>query len=346
MMVFAALLWSSSMGVRLFGVALLALIAASIPAGARAQTVVSLADGRSGKITFESPTPKSMRELVARSAMEHATISGVLSFPPSGAGPLPAMIILHGSGGISGREPMWAQRMNDFSYAALVVDSFTGRGIKDTVTDQSQLSMAGDMADGLVALRLLASHPRIDRKRIAVMGFSRGGIAALYTALEPIRRGIIDDDLHFAAHVPLYPGCNVPYVSARLDGAPILMLLGGKDDYTPPAPCVAYAETLRAKGAEVSVVVYPEARHGFDGLSSPRYFPAFTTGRECRGAVDVDTGAVTAVTRNGAVQGEAALAELKQCVTRGVYVGGDMEGREKAPIAVADFLRKVFAGIR
>jgi hypothetical protein len=55
---------------------------------------------------------------------------------------------------------------------------------------------------------------------------------------------------------------------------------------------------------------------------------------------------VTATSKNGAVQGEAALAELKQCVTRGVDAGGDMEGREKAPIAVADFLQKAFAGIR
>jgi dienelactone hydrolase len=330
----------------LTGARLAVLIAVGIPAGAHAQAVTSLADGQSGKITFESPTPRTIRDLVTRSAVARATLSGVLTFPQSGAGPVPAMIILHGSGGISGREPMWAQRMNDLGYAAFFVDSFTGRGIKDTLTDQGQLSMAVDMADGLVALRLLASHPRIDRKRIAVMGFSRGGIAALYTALEPIRRGIIDDDLHFAAHVPLYPGCNVPYVSAHLDGAPILMLLGGKDDYTPAAPCVAYAETLRAKGAEVSVVVYPEARHGFDGLSSPRYFPAFTSGRECQGAVDLDIGTVTAVTKNGAVQGEAAVAELKRCVTRGVYTGGDMEGREKAPIAVADFLKKVFAGIR
>jgi hypothetical protein len=93
----------------------------------------------------------------------------------------------------------------------------------------------------------------------------------------------------------------------------------------------------------VSVVVYSEARHGFDGLSSPRYFPAFTTGRDCHGAVDVDTGAVTAVAKGTTVSGEAALAELKQCVTRGVYAGGDMEGREQAPVAVAEFLKAVFA---
>jgi dienelactone hydrolase len=326
---------------------LLAVVATgTVAVRAQGTTVTSLADGRSGKIAFESPTPKTMRDLVTRSAMERAAISGFLSFPEKAAGPVPAMVILHGSGGIGGRESMWAQRMNDLGYAAFVVDSFTGRGIKDTLTDQGQLSMAGDMADGLVALRLLASHPRVDRKRIAVMGFSRGGIAALYTALEPIRRGIIDDDLRFAAHVPLYPGCNVPYVSARLDGAPILMLLGGKDDYTPAAPCVAYAETLRAEGARVSVVVYPEARHGFDGLSTPRYFPGFTTGRDCHGALNVDTGALTAIAQGATVSGEAAVAELKRCVTRGVYAGGDTEGREKSPLAVADFLKTAFAEIR
>ena len=332
---------------RLFAALLLAVVAnGAEDARAQGTTAASLADGRSGKIAFESPTPKSIRDLVTHAAMTRAVISGFLSFPEKAAGPVPAMVILHGSGGISGRESMWAQRMDDLGYAAFIVDSFAGRGIKDTMTDQSQLSMAGDMADGLVALRLLATHPRVDRKRIAVMGFSRGGIAALYTALEPIRRGIIEDDLRFAAHVPLYPGCNVPYVSAHLDGAPILMLLGGKDDYTPAAPCVAYADTLRAKGARVSVVVYPEARHGFDGLTSPRYFPAFTTGRDCQGAVDVDTGAVTATAKGATLSGEAALAELRQCVTRGVYTGGDMEGREKSPLAVAEFLKTAFAEIR
>ena len=331
------------MSFRLLAAVLLAVVA-SVAVDAHAQgTVTSLADGRSGRITFESPTPKTIRDLVARDSKERAVISGFLSLPEKAASPVPAMVILHGSGGVGGRESMWAQRMNELGYAAFIVDSFSGRGIKDTVTDQSQLSMAGDMADGLVALKLLASHPRIDRTRIAVMGFSRGGIAALYTALEPIRRGIIEDDLRFAAHVPLYPGCNVPYVSAHLDRAPILMLLGGKDDYTPAAPCVAYAETLRAKGARVSVVIYPDARHGFDGLNTPRYFPAFTTGRECQGAVDVDTGAVTAVVKGATVSGEPALAELKRCVTRGVYAGGDVEGREKSPLAVGEFLKTVFA---
>jgi dienelactone hydrolase len=329
-------------------VILLALAASGMPMSAHAQgsPVTSLADGRSGQIAFESPTPKTMRELVTHAAMARAVISGTLTLPETGAGRVPAMVIVHGSGGVLGGEYTWADRMKGLGYAAFVLDTFTGRGIKDTVTDQSQLAMAANMADALVALRLLASHPRIDRNRIGVMGFSRGGIAALYTALEPVRRGIIDDDLRFAVHIPFYPSCGVPYVSAHLDGAPVLMLLGGKDDYTPAAPCLVYAEELRAKGAKVSVVVYPEARHGFDRLSSPHYFPAFTTARDCHGAIDVDTGEITAETKSGTVRGDAAATEFKRCTARGVYVGGDMEGREKSPLVVADLLKAAFAEIR
>src|SRR6185436_13242520 len=125
--------------------------------------------------------------------------------------------------------------------AAFVVDSFTPRSIRQTATDQSQLSTAANVADALAALRLLATHPRLDPARIGVMGFSKGGQVALYTALEPFRKAVIADATRFAAHIPLYPYCNDWPVAAQLDGAPILMLLGGKDDYTPAAPCQDYA---------------------------------------------------------------------------------------------------------
>jgi dienelactone hydrolase len=64
--------------------------------------------------------------------------------------------------------------------------------------------------------------------------------------VEPIRRAVIDDDLRFAAHAAFYPGCGVPFLSAQVDGSPILMLLGGKDDYTPASNCLAYVNRLRA----------------------------------------------------------------------------------------------------
>jgi dienelactone hydrolase len=105
--------------------------------------------------------------------------------------------------------------------------------VRQTATDQSQLPTAAHVADALAALRLLATHPRIDPERIGVIGFSKGGQVALYTALEPFRRAVIEDDRRFAAHVALYPYCGDWYMAERVTGAPMRWLLGGRDDYTP-----------------------------------------------------------------------------------------------------------------
>jgi dienelactone hydrolase len=311
--------------------------------------VATLADGRTGTIAFEALTPKNSRDFVKGKTTEKSVIAGVLTLPEAaeaaGAPHVkgPAMVVVHGSSGVLKNGWAWAKRLNDMGTATFVIDNFTGRGVKETATDQSRLSPAADAAGALAALRLLATHPQIDPKRIGVIGFSRGGSAAINTALEPIRLSVIDNDLRFAAHVAFYPGCAVPYVSARLDGSPILMLLGGKDDYTPASNCLAYADQLRALGASVRVVVYPDANHAFDSDAPPHFSPQPTTLHDCHGEIDLDAGAFTAEAGGHTVSGAAAAAALKQCAERGVTVGGDPEAREKAPADLADFLKATFA---
>lgn len=307
--------------------------------------VATLADGRTGTIAFEAPMPKSSRDLVLRKATERSVIAGVLALPKSASvnAKVPAMVVVHGSSGVLQNEWEWAKRLNGLGVAAFVIDNFTGRGVKETATDQSRLSPSADAAGALAALSLLATHPAIDPKRIGVIGFSRGGSAAINSALEPVRRAVIDGDLRFAAHVAVYPGCAVPYVSAHLDGSPILMLLGGKDDYTPASFCLDYADRLRASGASIKVVVYPNAYHGFDSAAPPHFRPGPTTARDCHGEVDLDDGVFTARAGDRTVTGAAADAAIKQCTERGVTVGGDPEAREKAPGEVANFLGPIFA---
>ena len=309
----------------------------------------SRTDGRE-KIAFEALTPKNSRGFVKGKTTEKSVIAGVLTLPEAaGAAPgapdvkVPAMVVVHGSSGVLKNGWTWAKRLNDMGIATFVIDNFTGRGVKETATDQSRLSPAADAAGALAALRLLATHPQIDPKRIGVIGFSRGGSAAINTALEPMRLAVIDNDLRFAAHIAFYPGCAVPYVSARLDGSPILMLLGGKDDYTPASNCLAYADQLRARGASVRVVVYPGANHAFDSDAPPHFSPRPTTLHDCHGEIDLDAGAFTAEASGQTLSGAAAAAALKQCAERGVTVGGDPEAREKAPTDVADFLKPIFA---
>ncbi len=91
------------------------------------------------------------------------TIAAELRFPSAGTERVPAMILLHGSGGINAQDVQWAKELNDLGVAALLVDSFTGRGIVSTVGDQTQLSPLVGIIDAYRALELLAG----DRAQIA-----------------------------------------------------------------------------------------------------------------------------------------------------------------------------------
>src|SRR5688572_4453717 len=107
-------------------------VAAACLGQAVAEPVASLADGGTGKVEFASVTPPGFYPLVHRAQMPAATISGVLTLP-AGDARVPAMILAHGSGGVtSGREGRWSTRLAEIGIAAFVVDSFGPRGIKET----------------------------------------------------------------------------------------------------------------------------------------------------------------------------------------------------------------------
>lgn len=323
--------------------ALLALAFALTAAAAQAQAPAdNLADGRSGKIHFKSVTPTGGFNLVRGGTIPEAVVFGTLMLP-QGTASLPAVVVAHGSGGVRyEREFTWARRLVAQGYAAFVVDSFTPRRISQTATDQSRLPTAANVADALAALKLLATHPRIDPARIAVIGFSKGGQVALYTSLEPYRAAVIKDPkLKFAAHIALYPYCNDWQISEHLTGAPVLMLLGGRDDYTPAKPCIEYSGWLRGKGAPIETVIYPRGGHQFDSSRTPRYLANMVTGRNCHSIVDFDNFRVT-LRPSGEDITPRARNYFATCSTRGATIGGDPEARVKAPADVAAFLKKAF----
>ena len=184
---------------------------------------------------------------------------------PPGTGRVPAMVIHHGSGGVTeGREFRYAREMLGMGVAAFIIDSFKPRGIVNTVSDQGQVSTAEVTEDAVVALKTLATHPRLDATKIGIVGFSKGGIVALRTAMERYTSRILPPGLRFALHVPMYPGCELHQLRPKMTGAPIYMLLGGADTYTGVAPCTEQAEKLKAAGAQIEVKIYPGAGHGFD----------------------------------------------------------------------------------
>src|SRR6476469_3270542 len=128
--------------------------------------------------------------------------------------------------------------------------------------------------DAWAALAFLARDPRIDAKRIGIMGVSKGGSVSLDTALLVRRRwqgSRIPADLSFAVHVPIVPGCSARHRSLATTGAPMLFMLGADDDYTTAAPCEALAAAMREAGnARIEVVTFAGAHHGWEVLGAPR----------------------------------------------------------------------------
>jgi dienelactone hydrolase len=319
----------------------LLLLAAGPALAADPPPVADLADGRVGAVRFASVTPTGYFQLARRQATAPATIAGTLRLPAGASERVSAVVISHGSSGVTeDREGWWAARLSEAGFATFVVDSFGLRGVRQTATDQTQLSTAANVADALAALRLLATHPRIDARRIAVLGFSKGGQVALYTALEPFRRAILDEGPRFAAHVALYPYCSDWYVTEHVTGAPMLWLLGERDDYTPIVPCREYAQWFASKGVETLVVVYPGAYHDFDSLRAPAFAGSLVSGRNCDVRVDLDRFTVMRRT-NGEDITATASTYGRNCLTKGATVGGDRQKRDRALLDASPFLQKV-----
>src|SRR5713101_4295808 len=194
-----------------------------------------------------------------------ALISGELRIPRPGAERLPAVVLVHGSGGVGANVDRWAQELNGIGVSAFIVDSFTGRGIVNTSADQSQLSSLAMMVDAFRALELLGRHSRVDPARIGVMGFSKGGVTALYASLKRFQRMHGPASVEFAAYVPVYAPCNTRYIDdEQVSDRPIRLLHGTADDWVPVAPCRQYVERLRRAGKDVKLFEYPDASHAFD----------------------------------------------------------------------------------
>lgn len=329
------------------------LLAAILVANARAAPRDNLLDGAVGRIEFNSYFPRGQSSFLAREHLKQppVVVSGVLSLPtgstPGKDGKVPAVIIMHGSGGVSEeREHAWARRLNSWGIAAFVLDSFTGRGVRPpNYADGNYVHSVAHVLDAYISLRLLASHPAIDGARVAVMGFSKGGEASLNAIFEPFRVAALGASAanRFAAYVPLYPYCNFRHVSRSLALAPVLMLLAGRDEMTEPRPCQNEASWLKERGVPVKVVVYPDAHHGFDRLGGLRFDKDYIGIRTCEAEMDLDTRQIRRLDTGAPLATKAANdAWLAECRKRGAHFGGDARSRDAAIVEVRAFLEDVF----
>lgn len=246
--------------------------------GASAETV------RIELYTMQTTTLTSEQFLTGVKDGRPTTITGELRIPRLGTDRLPLVVLIHGSAGVGANVHRWAEELNGIGVSAFIVDSFTGRGIVNTGNDQSQLASLAMMVDAFRALDLLAKHPRVDPARIGVMGFSKGGVTALYASLRRFQRMHGPAGLEFAAYLPVYAPCNTKYIDDEaISDKPIRLLHGSADDWVPVAPCRQYVERLQRVGKDVKLLEYADAYHAFDVhiLKTPLKLPQAQTGRRC-----------------------------------------------------------------
>jgi dienelactone hydrolase len=274
------------------------------------------------------------------------TVTGSLYLPAGISGRVPAIILKHGSGGLVGPTGTnirgWAVQIASWGVAALVVDSFGPRGISETATSQGLLSAWAEVADSFAALKILGADARIDRTRIGIMGWSRGGLSAMNTSLEAARKAANVGDLKFAVHVVMYGPGTTQYRDTATDKAPFLFIHGEADNYVPIAATRDYAEWVKTMGNPVTFVSYPGTFHNFDIESGVQGFTPAVEVTSCDFVYNLTDQRLLRMDHkpNPVLKPGAIPAYQKACLTHGANIAFNAKARADAMEAVRGFLKQ------
>ncbi len=257
-----------------------------------------------------------------------------------GSGRTPVVVLMHGSSGVGAGMDPWVHTFNAMGISTFVIDGFTGRGLTAVGPNQALLGRLNFIVDIYRSLGILAKHPRVDPDRIVLMGFSRGGQAALFASLDRFDRLWNKSGIRFAAYIPFYPDCSTSYVGdTEVADKPIRIFHGTPDDYNPVASCKAYVAQLLQANRDVVLTEYPDSEHAFDigllGISSKVVSANAQTVRHCHISESDGGVLMNADTRE-------PFSYKDACVEFNPHVGGNPATAEQARKAVSDFLAALF----
>jgi dienelactone hydrolase len=217
--------------------------------------------------------PATAQETVEIPNGDDKPLKGIL-FRPDGPGPHPAVIALHGCGGLGAngklgaRHADWAERLKADGMMVLFPDSFGSRGLGSQclVADRTVRPGKERVSDTYAARAYLMSRIDVQTDRVSLLGWSNGGSTVLWSVATEKKPK--DDRPDFHAAVSLYPGCRlVAQAAERRDWEsrlPLLLLIGEADTWTPAAPCRQLIKTATEAGRPAAIISYPGAAHDFD----------------------------------------------------------------------------------
>jgi dienelactone hydrolase len=296
-------------------------------------------------IELPSATFEDLRQLAMREAGKPQKVAARLTLPDAAQARAPAVVIVHTLAGYQDANEGWhAQEFRKAGFATLTFDTFASRGLNPSSAGGAALGLfASGVADAYAALRFLADHPKIDPAKIAIVGFSFGGEVAHLTALRSFQAARAPGNQRFAAHVATYPAGIHAANADGYSGAPVLMLVGGKDDNLPLTKVQALLDYGKQASTPfpVEARIYPEGLHAWtvSTLGGARFYPRFGSTKLCPYIL---------LQRGGAAQlinGEARPFDphvMDQCMrtAQGYTMGFDRTLRDQSMADTIAFLRR------
>jgi len=226
-------------------------------------------------------------------SLDHKTKLVGYLWEPSGPGPHPAIVLMHGRAGaysslakgeysaetLSKRHKAYGEFWSEHNYVVLLVDSFGPRGYPAGFPKGSYDERPPEVSEQTVrpfdaygALLYLRKQPNVIKDRIGVQGWSNGGMTVLVTMSDQSPGlPLPADQPGFRAAVAEYPGCGMDAIKGAYRAyAPILLMIAGADDEVSPERCEKFADRAKADGNNIKVIVYPGASHNFDDPSKSK----------------------------------------------------------------------------
>jgi dienelactone hydrolase len=232
------------------------------------------------------------------------------------------------------------RHFNAIGISTVTIDGMTGRGLTGVGDKQAVLGRLNFILDIYRTMEVVARHPRVDTGKVALMGFSRGGQAALYASLARFHSLWNKSGIDLAAYIPFYPDCATTYQNdTETTGKPIRIFHGTPDNYNPVVTCKAYMARLKEAQRDIELTEYPNAPHGFDnpiGASPAVPAKANQSVRDCR--IEEGLGGQLINTET-----KVAFSYTDACAKLDPLVGGDREATEAALKEVTAFVSRVFA---
>ena len=291
-------------------------------------------------IHFESANPFSLSDIITDlDGQEKQQVFGQLTIPVDSLNSdkkYPLIIGVAGSMGWRKHHLDYLKMYQEQGYATFQLNSFKSRGITSTVGSQDEVTIAAVILDAYRALEKLSKHPKINENKVALTGWSLGGGVTLFAGWLPLKEAITDQ-VSFAAHLAFYPPCFINPENLSFTKAPIHILIGEADDWTPAKPCVDLVEKLSDK-TNISITTYPDAHHGFDSEEPVVWNEKGYSFKDCLFDLTADGDVLMNYLRLPMSNSILQKVGFLFCVEKGVNVGGNLDARKKSLAFAEDFM--------